>query len=201
MDSRLQATARIALSPSHLSHLLEDTVNSTHRVVMLALALLIASAGFAQSQKIGFVNSNKIFQELPAAQEVQKRIDAFTKPLQDSLELMQRELQTSYEDYQRKEALMNEATKRTEQQRLLEMERRFNEFRLRNFGSDGVVARETERMLEPLRNDIRQAIASVAKEEKYSFVFDKTDQIQILLYGDPAHELTFKVIDRLKRGR
>jgi len=168
---------------------------------MIALVLLIASAGFAQAQKIGFVNSNKIFQELPAAQEVQKRIDAFTKPLQDSLELMQRELQTSYEDYQRKEALMNEATKRAEQQRLLEMERRFNEFRLRNFGSDGVVARETERMLEPLRNDIRQAITSVAKEEKYSFVFDKTDQIQILLYGDPAHELTFKVIDRLKRGR
>lgn len=201
MHIRSRAQSRIAMFPSHLSHLLEDTVNSTHRVVMIALVLLIASAGFAQAQKIGFVNSNKIFQELPAAQEVQKRIDAFTKPLQDSLELMQRELQTSYEDYQRKEALMNEATKRAEQQRLLEMERRFNEFRLRNFGSDGVVARETERMLEPLRNDIRQAITSVAKEEKYSFVFDKTDQIQILLYGDPAHELTFKVIDRLKRGR
>jgi outer membrane protein len=189
------------MSSSYLSHLLEDTVKSIHRAVVVALALLVAPALLAQTQKIGFVNSNKIFQELPAAQEVQRRIDAFTKPLQDSLELLQTNLQKSYEDYQRKEALMNEATKRAEQQRLLEMERRFNEFRVRNFGSDGVVARETERMLEPLRDDIRQAITSVAKEEKYSFVFDKTDQIQILLYGDPAHELTFKVIDRLKRGR
>lgn len=177
-------------------------MKSTHRVSIVALALLVAAPVMvAQTQKIGFVNSNKIFQELPAAQEVQRRIDAFTRPLQDSLEMMQSELQKSYEDYQRKEALMNEATKRGEQQRLLEMERRFNEFRVQKFGSDGVVARETERMLEPLREDIRQAIASVAKEEKYSFVFDKTDQIQILLYGDPAHELTFKVIDRLKRGR
>ena len=176
-------------------------MKSMHRISIVALALIMAPGLYAQTQKIGFVNSNKIFQELPAAQEVQRRIDAFTKPLQDSLEMLQSNLQQNYEDYQRKEALMNEATKRAEQQRLLEMERRFNEFRIQKFGSDGVVARETERMLEPLRDDIRQAIASVAKEEKYSFVFDKTDQIQILLYGDPAHELTFKVIDRLKRGR
>jgi Skp family chaperone for outer membrane proteins len=41
----------------------------------------------------------------------------------------------------------------------------------------------------------------VAKDEKYSFVFDKTEQVQILVYGDPAHDLTFKVIDKLKRGK
>jgi len=32
-------------------------------------------------------------------------------------------------------------------------------------------------------------------------VFDKTETIQILLYGDPTHDITFKVIDRLKRGK
>ncbi|MCK5571447.1 MAG: OmpH family outer membrane protein, partial [Bacteroidetes bacterium] len=63
------------------------------------------------------------------------------------------------------------------------------------------VAKETERLLEPIRQDIRMAITKVAKDENYSFVFDKTEQIQILLYGDPAHDLTFKVIDNLKRGR
>ena len=60
---------------------------------------------------------------------------------------------------------------------------------------------ETEKLLAPLRDRIRSAITTVAKEEKYSFVFDKTESIQILLYGDPAHDITFKVIDRLKRGK
>jgi len=177
-------------------------VKKTPLFLLLATILFLSPTLQGQTrQKIGFVNSNKIFQELPAAQEVQRRIDAFTKPLQDSLEAMQGELQRLYEDYQRKEALMNEATKRTEQQRLLELERRFNEFRVQKFGAEGEVARETERLLEPIRDDIRMAISNVAKEEGYTFVFDKTEQIQILLYGDPAHELTFKVIDKLKRGR
>jgi hypothetical protein len=32
-------------------------------------------------------------------------------------------------------------------------------------------------------------------------VFDKTEQIQVLLYGDPNQDITFKVIDKLKRGK
>ena len=56
---------------------------------------------FAQ-QKIGYVNSAKIFQELPAAQDAQRRIDALGKPIQDSLETMQSDLQARYEDYQKR---------------------------------------------------------------------------------------------------
>jgi outer membrane protein len=164
-------------------------------------ALMLAPAAFAQQQKIGYVNSSKIFQELPAAQDAQRRIDALGKPIQDSLEAMQRDLQARYEDYQKREALLNEAAKKAEQQKLIDLERRMNEFRVAKLGNDGELARETEKLLAPLRDRIKNAINTVAKEEKYSFVFDKTESIQILLYGDPAHDITFKVIDRLKRGK
>lgn len=167
----------------------------------LALAaLVLVPATFAQ-QKIGYVNSAKIFQELPAAQDAQRRIDALGKPIQDSLEAMQRDLQARYEDYQKREALLNDAAKKAEQQKLIEMERRMNEFRVQKLGNDGELARETEKLLAPLRDRIKNAITAVAKEEKYSFIFDKTESIQILLYGDPAHDVTFKVIDRMKRGK
>jgi outer membrane protein len=167
---------------------------------LLAIAMCITGAR-AQSQKIGYVNSAKIFQELPAAQEAQRKIDALGKPIQDSLEAMQRELQTRYDEYQKKEALMTETAKKAEQQKLVEFQRKAEEYRVAKLGNEGELARETEKLLTPLRDRIKNAIAAVAKEEKYSFVFDKTETIQILLYGDPAHDVTFKVIDRLKRGR
>ncbi len=167
----------------------------------LALAaLVLVPTTFAQ-QKIGYVNSAKIFQELPAAQDAQRRIDALGKPIQDSLEAMQRDLQGRYEEYQKREALLNDAAKKAEQQKLIEMERRMNEFRVQKLGNDGELARETEKLLAPLRDRIKNAITAVAKEEKYSFIFDKTESIQILLYGDPVHDVTFKVIDRMKRGK
>jgi len=170
-------------------------------VLTLLAAAIGLTGAFAQTQKIGYVNSAKIFQELPAAQEAQRKIDALGKPIQDSLEAMQRELQARYEDYQKREAMLNEAAKKAEQQKLVDFQRKAEEYRVAKLGNDGELARETEKLLTPLRERIKNAIATVAKEEKYSFVFDKTESIQILLYGDPAHDITFKVIDRLKRGK
>lgn len=170
-------------------------------VFALVLVVLAALPSASAQQKIGYVNSGKIFQELPAAQDAQRRIDALGKPIQDSLEAMQRGLQARYEDYQKRESLLNDAAKKSEQQVLIDMERRMNEFRAQKLGNEGELARETEKVLNPLRERIKNAISAVAREEKYSFVFDKTETIQILLYGDPAHDITFKVIDRLKRGK
>jgi outer membrane protein len=176
-------------------------VTKTALALLAAALLLSPMATSAQTQKIGYVNSAKIFQELPDAQAAQRKIDGLTRPIQDSLETMQRTLQSSYEEYQKKESLYNDATKKSEQQKLIEMERRMQEFRVEKLGQDGELAKQTEKLLTPIREKIRAAIATVAKEEKYSFVFDRTEQVQILLYGDPAHDITFKVIDRLKRGK
>ena len=171
------------------------------RSLPLIVAGLLFCAGTAPSQqRIAFVNSSKIFQELPAAQDAQKRIDGIGKPMQDSLETMKRDLQDKYAEYQKKEALYNDATKKTEQQKLLEQERAVQEFQVTRFGQDGILARHSEQIINPIRDRIKAAIGAVAKEMKYNFVFDKTEQIQILLYGDPKDDITFKVIDRLRRG-
>jgi outer membrane protein len=169
--------------------------------ILVSVMLLGAGALHAQGIKIAYVNSGKILQELPAAQDAQKRIEAISKPFQDSLDAMQKDLQGRYEEYQKKEALMTDAAKKTEQQKLVEMDRRINEYRVEKFGNDGELAKQSERIFNPIREKIKGAIATVAKEEKYSFVFDKTEQIQILLYGDPNHDITYKVLDKLKRGK
>ncbi len=41
------------------------------------------------------------------------RIDALSKPVQDSLEAMQRDLQARYEDYQNAKRLLNDAAKKS----------------------------------------------------------------------------------------
>jgi outer membrane protein len=167
----------------------------------MTAGMLLGTAGAIAQQRIAYVNSTKIFQELPAAQEAQRKIDGISKPLQDSLDTMQKDLQAQYEEYQKKEALYNDATKKSEQQRLIEYERRVQQFRTEKFGQEGDLAKQTELIINPIRDRIKAAIAAVAKEERYNFVFDKTDQIQILLYGDAKDDVTYKVIDKLKRGK
>ncbi|MBI4535447.1 MAG: OmpH family outer membrane protein [Ignavibacteriae bacterium] len=176
-------------------------MNRNAILLVFTTILCAAISVNAQTQRLGFVNSAKIFQEIPEAQDAQKRLDAIVKPIQDTLEAKQKELQARYDEYQKKEGLMTEAAKKSAQQEILELEQKYNMYRQEQLGNDGQLAKQQERILNPIKDKILKAIERVAKEEKYGFVFDQTDQVRVLLYGDPANDLTFKVIDKLKRGK
>ena len=168
-----------------------------HFVFIALISGFVAAGLHAQGQKIGYVVSPKIFQELPEALDAQKKLEALEKPLQDSLSAMAQDIQVRIDEYQKKEAMMNDAAKRSAQQEIQDLQRKATEFadiKRRE------LAEKQEQILNPVREKIKKAIEAVAKEEKYGFVFDK-NETQTLIYGDASHDLTFKVLDRLKRGK
>jgi outer membrane protein len=164
----------------------------------LALVCLCASGVFAQAQRIGFVNSAEIFDQLPEAKDATKRLESFAKPVQDSLQMMQKALESKVEEYQKKEAMMTDAGKRAAQQELQEMQLRARDYAQTK---DQELAKRREAVLTPLKEKILRAIERVAKSEKYNFVFDKNEQVNILLFADVKDDLTNRVLDNLKRGK
>ena len=169
-----------------------------------ACGLLLALGGSrmeAQALRVGYVNSSKILQEFPEAQEAQKKLDASSKQWQGELERMSKELQQKYDDFQKKEALMPEQAKRDQREELVALEQRGIQFRQDKFGPDGALAAITDSLLTPIKKKVMKVIEQVAKEEKLQFVFDRNDQILVLLYGDTNYDYTYKVIDKLKRGK
>lgn len=173
----------------------------TRSLLIFFLLISFVAASNAQALKIGYVNSAKILQELPEAQEAQKKLDAMGKGWQEELEKMSKELQTRYEDYQKKQGMMNEQAKLAVQQELVELEQKAYKYRADKFGNDGELADQTEKLLTPIKDKVLKMIQQIAKEEKLSFVFDRNEQIMVLLYGDTNFDYTFKVLDRLKRSK
>jgi len=177
-------------------------VKIQHRnILVIVVAILFSGIVHAQTMKIGYVNSAKIMQEFSEAKDAQKQIDAFQMRIQDSLDIFNKEYQDKLKDYQAKESMLNDAAKKEKQQDLIMLEQRYNEFRDRKLGRDGELAAVTQRLLDPIKEKVLKAIASLAKDEKLTFVFDKNEAIQILLYGDVKFDYTNLVLDRLTRGK
>lgn len=173
------------------------------RGILFFCIFVMASAvhAFSQALKLGYVDSQVIIQQYPEAQDAQKKLDAFQTRIQDSLQILNKQYQEKINDYQQKETLMSEQAKKAAQQELALLEKKFLEARERKLGRDGELTQMSEKLLKPIREKIIRVIQQVAKEEKLSFVFDKTEAVQIILYGDSAFDYTFKVIDKLKRGK
>ena len=169
--------------------------------IILLLSVSYATQVSAQSLKIGYVNSAKILQEYPDAIEANKKLDVIGKQWQAELERMSKDLQQRYEEFQKKEPLLKEDEKRTQREELVALEQKGYQFRQEKFGNDGELAVATDSLLRPIKQKVMKVIELVAKEEKIQFMFDRNEQIIVLLYGEPKYDYTNLVIDRLKRGK
>jgi outer membrane protein len=180
-------------------------VNIIARSLSALLIAAIACTAPAWSQaagpRIGFVNSAKVLQEYPEAQEVNKKLESMSRTWQAELEKMGKDLQTKYEDFQKKEPLLKEDEKQVRRQELIELEQRGIQYRQERFGQDGQLAVLTDSLLTPIKQKVIKVIEQVAKDEKLQFILDRNEQIMVVLYGDPKFDFTNLVIDRLKRGQ
>jgi outer membrane protein len=168
---------------------------------ILVLALLFIGFNSLNAQaKLGYVDSEVILTQFSESIKAQGDLDAFTNRLSTQLDSMTLVYQQSIADYQKQAETMNDAKKTEAQQKIVKMEQDIMEFRRAKFTQGtGDVYKKQEELFGPIKAKIYAAIEKVAKEESMLFVFDKSGDI-ILLYADSAFDITFKVLDRLKRG-
>ncbi|MEE9432387.1 MAG: OmpH family outer membrane protein [Melioribacteraceae bacterium] len=167
---------------------------------IFAILLLLTIATFAQTQKIGWVNSETILQQFAPAIKAQSDLDAMTSAWTKSIDSMATELQTSYGAAQKQFASMTPDKQREVQQELVQREQYIQQFRQQKFGQpNGEIFIKQEQLLKPIKEKILKAIDAVRKAEGMNFVFDKTGEV-LLLFADPQYEITNVVLDKLKRG-
>jgi outer membrane protein len=169
---------------------------------IIAIVLLVLSSGvFAQTQlKIGYVDSEVILTQFSEAIKAQGDLDALTSKWSAQLDSMTLNYQQSIADYQKQAETMKDQQKLEAQQKIVKMEQDIMDFRRAKFTQGtGEIFKRQEEVFAPVKTKIYDAIQKIAKEEGMQFVFDKSGDI-ILLYADSAFDVTFKVLDRLKRG-
>lgn len=170
--------------------------------LLIVFLLLGGSLVFAQStQKTGYVDSEVILKQVPEAIKAQGELDALINRWNTQVDSMSQNLQQAYADYQKQGANMPEAKRKETEQKLVMQQQTIEEFRRSKFAQGtGEIYSKQEQLLKPVKEKIFAAIETVAKDEGMSFIFDKSGDI-LLLYADSAYDITFKVLDKLKRGK
>jgi len=173
------------------------------KYIFIVAALLIFGYNLQaqNSVKIGYVDSEEILKALPEAIKAQGELDALINQWNDVIDSMAQALQQTYSNYQKQQNTMPENKKMETQQRLVQQQQVMEEYRRQKFAQGtGEIYQKQDQLLKPVKEKIFEAIEATAKEENMQFVFDKSGDI-ILLYADASFNITYKVLDRLKRGK
>jgi len=168
------------------------------KTIFLTLVLSLASFSitFAQ-QKIGYIDSEKIFAELPEYQDALKKLETRSLGWKQNIENKKKSLDSLFQDYQSKEILYTDDIKKEKQQIIIEKEKEISAYQNQIFGVNGEYFSEQSKLMKPVQTKIFNALKMIASEEDYDFIFDRSSEV-MLLYTNSEFNLTQKVLDILK---
>jgi outer membrane protein len=177
------------------------TLSHCRSIVGIAAVVLIAcvaapSTSRAQSVKVGIVNFDEIISKLPEFKQVESQLQGIQQRYMDTLKAMQTNLETMAASYQKQSALMNAETKNAEEQKIVAARDELLRYQQERLGQGGTFAQIQAHLLQPVRERVRGAIEQVAKSEKLTLVLEASATV----YFDDKTDITFKVLDYLKRG-
>lgn len=173
--------------------------------VLLFFFIAISSISlYAQStgQKTAFVNSEVIYEQYAPAIKAQSDLEALATKWRATRDSMVQALQNEYNEFQKQAQTMTPDKQREAQQKLVTGEQQIQQFEQSKFNQQtGEFFAKQAELLKPIRDRVLKAIETVAQSEGFTFVFDKTETLTSLLYGDSEFDLTFKVLDSLKKDK
>jgi outer membrane protein len=162
------------------------------------LVFLVCAAGvmFGQS-KIGHINSEAIMQALPEAIDAQKSLDAIVAQWEGELQKMQSEWKRKFDDYDKKKLILTEQVRAEQEKELRDLDQGITEYRNKKFGQNGELFQKQNEIMKPIQNKIFQVLETIAREDGYDYIFDRSGEI-LLLYANDKRDLTTLVVQRMQ---
>ncbi len=160
-------------------------------------AILAATLSFSlDAQKIGYVDSGSLLEMMPKVKEAESNLETLGKQLQAKGQKMMQDYQTKAQDLQRRVQAGDIAPKDQEAQVAMLKD---DETKIQAFDQDmqKQLSDKREALLSPILNEVKTAIQTVAKENGYTYIFDGSPGIGVLLYADESTNVTALVKTKL----
>lgn len=164
-------------------------------VVVIAGLFGLTSESRAQ-QRIGYIDSQSILNEVPEYASVQQKLDQLEEKWRAEIESKKEEVQTLKEEYQAWELLYTEEERREKQEAIDKAQKETERLRQQYFGPDGQLYTRQKELMRPIQERILTATEEVATEQGYDYVFDKGERV-LFMYARKEHNLNEDVLQEL----
>lgn len=164
-----------------------------------ALAAVVAAVpAAAQSAqfKVGFVNTQVLFENSPGRAEASATFEREAQGLQQQVQRMSDSLNTLMADYRKAESTLT-AEQRTQRQQAIQAKQQ--EFEQRASQIDQQAAQRREALMTPLLEQIRTAIEAIRSEGGYAFILSNDPGSTVVVAYDKNLDITDRVIARLRQ--
>jgi len=174
-----------------------ELVQSMKIKLCFIIILFIAAGNILSQQKIGYIDSKVILDNLQDAKDAQTNLDNLVLKWKSELQKLNDSLIFLKDDFEKKKLILTEKVRQQMEEDITNMGKLISDFRLAKFGENGEYFQKQNELMKPVQDRMFKAIQDVAKDGGYDFVIDRSSQL-LLLYMNDKYDLTQKVIRKLE---
>lgn len=157
----------------------------------LVTALFAGSVGAAEL-KVGYVNTQRIFRDAPAAVKAAKKLESEFSKRDADLQRIAKQLQGMQENLEKNSVTLSESDRRTKEREFADLSRDFQR-KQREFRED-LNLRQNEENAAVIEK-ANKAIKQIAEAEKYDLI------LQDVVWVSPRLDITEKIIKALTEAK
>jgi outer membrane protein len=151
---------------------------------------------FANAQTYAFIDSDYILKNVPEYVEAKERLDKMAERWTKEIEERYEVIKTKKASFDREEVLLPKEEKEKRKTEIEKLEKDAIDLQTQHFGSDGDYFQKRQELVKPIQDRVFTAMKKVAKREGYSFVFDKSNQSN-LVYAEKEFDISDSVLEEM----
>ena len=138
-------------------------------LLVVAAFFILSGSAFAQNYKFGHINSDELFMLMPERESVIQKLEAEQTVFRNTAEIMQVEYNNKLNDYTNEIENMNSLVRQTKEEELVGLQQRMSDFQQ---NADKQLQQMQMELTQPILQRADKAIKDVAKENKFTYIFD-----------------------------
>ena len=170
----------------------------TTSVLLLSLLMMlgISTAKAQGTQKMAYVDTEYILQNIPEYGDAQEEINQMSVRWEKDLKALRTKLEQMQRDYQTESVLLSDDMKKKKEEAIAAKEQELATLQMQYYGPEGELFSKKAELIQPIQEKIYNAINQVAQQKNYSFVFDKAAGTSIL-YCNEKYDISDDVLDEI----
>jgi outer membrane protein len=151
----------------------------------LLFLLIMFGTYFANGQKYAYIDSDYILKKMPEYQDSKEKIEELYETLK-----------TKKDNFAKEEVLLPEEEKNKRSEEIKKLEQDAVKIQTSHFGVNGDYFQKRQELIKPIQDKVFEAMQKVAQKKGYSFVFDKSNQSN-LVYAETKFDLSNDVLKEM----
>ena len=162
----------------------------------LTLILIAAMAFGAKAQKFALIDMEYILKNVPAYEMANEQLKQISLRWQKEVEVKANEAQAMYKSFQADMVFLTDEQKTKREQDIVAKEKEATELRYKYFGPEGELYQKRQTLMEPIQNEVYQAVKKVSEERGYQCVFDRASS-QNIIFASPRIDVSNEVLAKM----